>query len=114
MKLAICSICDQVFSFPSDGSWGNCACGNVQIRWSDAQKGLVKVKASNPDLVRIMGIHNQFLREAIADLSNLGWRAVTKDICENQSEGYLFDKNRRNCPVVIVRVGETDDISWED
>lgn len=99
---------------PSNGSWVQCECGNASAHWRDPEKGLVGVSAQNQDAVRILGIHNGFLQEGYhRPLTAQGWRDLHEKYCSN-SPGYVFSSEFRNCWVAMIRVGETNDVIWEE
>ena len=96
-----------------DGAFTPCRCGNMQARWVNSAFGTVEIKARDRFYVRMIGMHNDFLR-AGADSKNLTheqWRNLHDELCET-AHGYLFHKGFRNCPVAIIAVGEASGIYW--
>jgi hypothetical protein len=63
-------------------------------------------------------MHNAFLKFAFHDKIGGGthddseWKSMHQLVTDHGSEHSMFDKNRRCCPLVIFRVGETSDVSW--
>lgn len=90
-----------------------CSCGNTRGRWYDPDRGLALVDGNNRDVVRVMGFHNSWLGAALDMTSHEGWRDLTSYYVRT-ARGYLFHENMRNCPVVIIRVGDTSDVTWMD
>lgn len=95
-----------------------CRCGNVQGWWTDPIRGTMKVFAKEHEFAKVIGIHNDFLTFAFEhnplhlDWSNKQWKEHTTAICDS-AKGYVFHESLRNCPVAIIGVGVTSDISWE-
>jgi hypothetical protein len=100
---------------PAKGST-KCNCGNVEAEWVDSARGTARVRASNRNVVRIIGLHNLWLGRAYAEpsvsTSDEKWRECTDSVVRYHSDGTLFASERRACPVVIFRVGETGDVWW--
>jgi hypothetical protein len=122
MKSLICGYCNDIRSLRPKGAT-SCSCGHVTAWWVDAVKGIAKVKAADKEMVRILGMHNTFLQYAFSDeLRRVTaswdvheeWRKMHNLVTEHLSEGYLFNKIRRNCPFVLIRVGESQDVTWAD
>lgn len=128
MKALLCLLCSDIRAPNPDKSPVICRCGNCGTRWEDPQRGRLKVWARNKSLVRVIGMHNDFLMAA-TDEGEAGrgwgpsssgkvrkiddyWKSVHEEVTD--APGYLFDKSKRACWACIVRVGETSDISWED
>jgi hypothetical protein len=95
-----------------------CRCGNVTGWWIDPIRGIAKIKAKYKGDVRVIGMHNAFLKFAFHDKIGGGthddseWKSMHQLVTDHGSEHSMFDKNRRCCPLVIFRVGETSDVSW--
>lgn len=123
MKALLCLQCSDIRAPNPDKSPVACRCGNCGVRWDDPQRGRLKVWARNKSLVRVIGLHNDFLMAAADDgggPANPGpirkmdeyWKSVHEEV--TNAPGYLFDKSKRACWACIIRVGETNDVWWED
>lgn len=113
MKAILCGICVDIRALPPNGSV-TCRCGNVTAEWVDAQRGTARVQAYSPQDVRMIGIHNGFLKYAFHGEKghpDHEWRAFHELLAKNSGNS-LFAEDRRNAPVVIFRVGETNDVWW--
>jgi hypothetical protein len=120
MKVLFCGNCTDIRAMDPTGAWTACRCGQMQARWEDAQRGLVRVKAELPDLVRIIGMNNGFLRAAFqlqAKSPQLTvdeyWQHKHRIECAEIPDTHLFHNNHRGCWACIIRVGETGDVKWE-
>jgi hypothetical protein len=118
MKAILCGYCNDIKAL-SPKSPVTCECGNVTGWWVDSEKGIAKLSAKAKGVVRVIGINNSFLVAGFnnvymnGSMSDKEWRDLSEETCKN-AEGYLFHKDRRNCPLVIIKVGESSDISWDE
>jgi len=114
MKALICAKCMDIRALPQGTEWITCRCENAKARWSDPNAGRMVVNAKDKQYVRVLGINNTFLLEALAspNLNNDSWRHL-HDVATN-AKGYVFDKEFRNCWACVFKVGETSDVSWEE
>ena len=112
MKAILCLKCIDFKALLPTGEV-RCHCGNVRGKWYDGERGLALVEGIDREAVRVIGMHNSFLLSARDVSGDAMWRAVIEDITRN-SPGYLFNADKRNCPVVIIRVGESSDVTWYD
>lgn len=122
MKALICGMCMDIRALEPKGEWTPCRCGNAEARWLDPARGTVRVRAKDRELVRILGMNNAFLLSAIRGLSrqditaaggtDSAWRRLHGEAV--RAPGYLFDEARRACWACVVRIGETNDIAWEE
>lgn len=114
MKALFCANCNDIRApNPINGVWSFCSCEKSAIRWVDGSHGRAEVKAIDKSMVRVIGIDNTFLQFAFHDSvhTDAEWRDL--HIMEtNRAVGYLFHVSRRNCGMVIFRVGETSDVTW--
>lgn len=114
MKLVFCLKCCDIRSPNKDESYTVCNCGNVIFRWSDPERGILKLKARDRNLVRVIGLNNQMLLADInVKFNDDGWKEIHQKSCE-ESTGYLFHKDKRNCWAVVIRVGQSSDVMWEE
>lgn len=93
----------------------SCRCGNATAAWVDPNRGTVQVWARLRHTVRVLGIHNSFLRAGMAltvPHQHHTWRDLHEEVVSNQSDGYLFHQDRRGCWVALIQVGESNDTSW--
>jgi len=114
MKAILCGCCNDFKAIPPTGAI-SCSCGNVQGWWTDSRKGIAKVYAKEKQFARILGIDNSFLIAAYSsnNFSDKDWRDLS-ELCCKTSEGYLFHTERRNCPFLVIKVGESSDVSWSE
>ncbi|MDP9439061.1 MAG: hypothetical protein M3P49_09985 [Actinomycetota bacterium] len=116
MKAIICGGCVDIRALPPTGS-AVCRCGNVTGEWVDPVRGTVRVEARNREAVRMLGLHNGFLKYAFFErldgkpTTDEQWRRA-HGLLTGESKGFLFHDDRRGCPFVIFRVGETNDVWW--
>ncbi len=112
MKALVCLDCVDIRAL-DDAAPVTCRCGQCSARWIDSAKGTVEVSAQDRGRVRILGIHNQFLRLSteIRGGRNSEWAAWHTAVTEG-AEGYLFHKDKRNCWVALIQVGESSDTFW--
>lgn len=99
----------------SKGAPTQCKCGNMTARWLDPQRGTVRVKALDKSAVRFIGLNNSFLSQTLfaPDMTHHEWRDLHAITC-NQASGYLFHEGHRNCWAVLIKVGDSNDIAWEE
>jgi hypothetical protein len=115
MKAILCGACSDIRALNRDNPV-SCHCGKVQGWWVNSTLGVAKVYAEphNRYYARIIGIHNIFLKTAFVEntpLTDAIWKEMTRWICDN-SDGYLFNKDRRDCPIVIIAIGQSNDVTW--
>jgi hypothetical protein len=121
MKALVCTLCLDIRALDPKGAWTACRCGNLEARWLDPDKGTVKVRAKDQSRVRMLGLNNTYLIGAAkgpthAEMVTAGgqwewWRKLHDDA--TNAPGYVFDKTKRACWATLVKVGETNDITWE-
>lgn len=112
VKALVCLDCGDIRALSSDESVA-CRCQNASARWLDPVRGTVEVSARDRQRVRILGIHNQFLQLSTQLTQNQQW-AEWHDLVTGDADGYLFHKDKRNCWVALVRVGESSDTFWAE
>lgn len=114
MKAIICGICADVRAL-RDSSPVTCECGNVTGWWVDAARGTAKVFARERDKAKIMGIMNMLVVAAFRtyDYAPAKWRELHDEMTAS-AKGYVFHREQRNCPVAIIGVGNSADVSWAD
>jgi hypothetical protein len=124
-KAAICVACSDIISprraWKTDRSWRWCECDHTGVRWRDGDRGLLEVTSFHgPAGVRVLGISNLFLHRAVADpearggLTDEEWRELHHACAEHVEPHYLFHEDRRACWALIVRVGESGDVTFVD
>jgi len=126
-KAALCVHCWDIVSprreWRIDRSWRWCECEHTAVRWRDGDKGLLEVSSLHgPIGVRVIGINNLFLQSAISDnpqaadgcRSSEQWRALHDLACDRAAPHYLFHKDQRACWALVVRVGESGDVTFVD
>jgi hypothetical protein len=122
-KAAICVHCWDIVSprrdWRIDRSWRWCECDHMAVRWRDGGRGLLEVSACHgPESVRVIGINNQFLESAILGhpegrgYTADEWRDLHRESCEAVDPYYLFHADNRACWALVVRVGESGDVTF--
>jgi hypothetical protein len=120
-KAAICVHCADIFAplrnWETDRSWRWCQCDHSAVRWADGARGLIEVTSMHgPDHVRVLGINNAFLGLAVGNrfADAAAWRALHKLTCAEVEPNYLFHADNRDCWALIVRPGESGDVTFID
>jgi hypothetical protein len=121
MKALVCLMCNDIRSLDPKGEWTVCRCGQLEARWLNPNAGTVRVKADHPSFARMLGLNNRYLigacrgpdhHEMVAAGGQWEWWRELHDKA-TEAPGYIFDKTKRACWATVVRVGETNDITWE-
>lgn len=112
MKIVMCLECGDMFS-PGFVKVKHCECGYTFGKWQNPSAGTLDVysKVGTGHLL-ILGINNDFITLAGKCKSDEDWKEGTAKILD-ACPGYLFHRNRRNSPVVLVRPGESSDVFFE-
>jgi hypothetical protein len=120
-KAAICVHCADIFAplrdWAKDRSWRWCQCDHSGVRWADGARGLIEVTSMHgPDHIRVLGINNAFLGLAVGNrlADAAAWRALHTLTCAKVQPNYLFHEANRNCWALIVRPGESGDVTFVD
>lgn len=122
MKALVCTKCMDIRALEPNGAWTVCRCGNTEGRWLNPQEGQVRVRAKDRSFVRFLGLNNRFLiraiegpttKELIASGGQWSWWKKLHEFATD-AKGYIFDKQFRECWAVVIKVGDTGDIKWED
>jgi hypothetical protein len=123
-KAALCVHCTDIVApyrdWETNRLWRWCQCRHMAVRWADGARGLIEVTATHgPDYVRVLGISNLFLGMAVNNLDSNGggrsdeqWRTLHDFAAGQVGPNYLFHKDRRNCWALVVRPGESGDITF--
>ena len=122
-KAALCVDCFDIVSprraWQVDRSWRWCECENTAVRWRDGAKGLIEVTSLHgPDGVRVLGLSNLFLERAVQDPQSRGglmaqdWRELHDACAKHIEPHYLFHADNRACWALVVRVGESGDVTF--
>lgn len=125
MKVALCVHCTDFVTplntWQTDRSWRWCQCQHTGVRWRDGARGLLEVTSLHgPDSVRVLGLNNMFLTIAVSDparnagLSYEKWRELHTECARQVEPGYLFHEDKRACWALVVRVGESNDVTFID
>jgi hypothetical protein len=116
VKLLYCGRCGDIRAPDPHGEVTSCHCGNVGARWEDLRRGILKVRAEDRSLARVIGIHNELLQvsweRGVEAWSTEAWRKLHRDVTA-EAHGYLFHKDKRACWVVVIAPGESPDTSFE-
>jgi hypothetical protein len=120
LKVLLCTLCLDIRALDPEGAWTCCRCGNSEARWLDAEKGSVRCRAKDRSKLRVIGMNNKYLVVGVrgpsyADLKLTDRWAWWRKLHEASTlvEGLIFDKDKRACWATILKVGDTNDISWE-
>jgi hypothetical protein len=123
-KAALCVQCSDIVAprraWRTDRSWRWCECGQAGVRWRDGNAGLIEVTARyGPENVRVIGLNNVFLAMAVNDFNDAGrgrtdeqWRTLHTFTAEQAGPGYLFHRSHRDCWALVVRPGESGDVTF--
>lgn len=108
-------------AWQTDRSWRWCQCRETGVRWRDGARGLLEVTSLHgPTSVRVLGLNNIFLQRAVitpqvrGGLSFPEWRELHDTSCQAVEPGYLFHVDKRDCWALVVRVGESGDVTFVD
>jgi AraC-like DNA-binding protein len=116
MKQIVCGLCNDFRAIAPKGQV-SCRCGNVVGWWVNPERGIAKVYAKYKEYARILGMHNTYLQFAFKEeFENTPptfeqWRRA-HTLATELSEGYLFHKDKIGCPFVLIKIGESNDVSW--
>lgn len=119
-KAALCTHCFDIVApfrdWQANRAWRWCQCDHMGVRWLDGARGLIEVTAVHGEpYVRVIGLHNGFLENGVRmDLSTEEWRLLHSASVDTVDAHYLFHKDRRACWALIVRPGDSGDISFVD
>lgn len=118
-KAALCVACSDIVSplrdWQGDRSWRWCQCGHAGVRWRDGDRGLLEVTSLyGPASVRVLGLSNSFLIMAVADPPSdaEAWRDLHATCAAEVDPHYLFHASRRACWALVIRPGETGDVTF--
>ncbi len=125
MKVALCVHCTDFITplntWRTDRSWRWCQCRHTGVRWRDGARGLLEVTSLHGhDGVRVIGLNNMFLTLAVAEppkydgLPFEKWRELHTECSRQVEPGYLFHEDKRGCWALVVRVGESSDVTFID
>ena len=110
-----CDIKETKREWRTDRSWRWCQCGESAVRWRDGDAGLLEVtSAGGRQHVRVLGINNAYLGLAVNHPPAIaaGWRELHHVTCAEIAPHYLFHADRRDCWALVVRPGESGDITF--
>ena len=116
MKGVACARCIDIRLLPQrDLEPVSCRCGNVTGWWVNGGRGAARYAAKHRVDAYGVGLNNRFLTVALdatrpPNWSDQDWRDLHEHACE--APGYLFDKGRRNCWLVLFKPGTVRDVEW--
>jgi len=118
MKILFCGKCYGMRSFEMDDTgdghhpWTYCDCKQMAARWENPDLGTVQVLSMVPERAFIIGMNNNFLRDAVhrSPMSNEDWQK--SHAMATLAPDHVFDAHRRACWACVLQVGTTTDISW--
>lgn len=113
VKALACGSCGDIQALQEE--WRACVCGKTEARWVDARKGTAEFKDPGPHDRRycfLLGLNNHLLVPALR-----GELAMFQDFRAaheraTHAPGYIFDREKADCWAVVVRVGQTSDVTW--
>lgn len=110
MKALACGSCADIQALQWE--WRTCKCGNTSARWVDPYAGTAEFRAKDRSKAFLLGLNNHLLEPALR--GELGMFEDFRLVHERATDapGYVFDKSRASCWAVIVRVGQTGDVTW--
>jgi hypothetical protein len=118
-KAALCVHCSDIVSphrdWQNDRAWRWCECAHMAVRWRDGAQGLIEVTALHgAGMVRVLGFNNTFLAKAVQHPPAFPemWRELHAVTCHDVPDNYLFHASKRDCWALIVRPGESGDVTF--
>ncbi len=110
MLALLCRRCDDLRGLPPvQGDRVVCRCGNAWMWWRDAAARRAVVRADDREAVRVVALRDLLLDAP--QMSDADWRHLHGEAC--RAPGSAGDSARRSCWAVVLRVGETADVSWD-
>jgi hypothetical protein len=119
-KAALCTHCFDIIApfrdWQTNREWRWCQCDHMGVRWREGARGLIEVTAMHGEQhVRVIGLNNSFLEAAVQmTLTNDEWRMLHDASVDAVEPHYLFHKDRRACWALVVRAGESGDVTFVD
>jgi hypothetical protein len=112
VKALICGLCGDIQALQIE--WRSCKCGNVEAHWTNGQLGLAEFRCWDYGTAFLLGLNNTVLAPALRGqlLMNEDWREAHEQATD--APGYIFDKSKKACWAVIVRMGTTADVKRAD
>lgn len=121
MKAAFCCNCGDIIApfrnWRTIRDWRWCQCGHTGLRWTNGDRGLLEVTSFDGRTgLRVIGLNNSFLAGAAVNPPQDGdqWRDLHAESVAAVSEHYLFHQSRRACWAVLIRPGETGDVTFTE
>lgn len=112
MKALLCLECADIRALAPTGPV-TCRCGQATAEWIDPVAGTMRAWGRH-EATKVLGIHNAIIRLAIGGRFNHRvWREHHADVT-SESSGFLFHTDARNCWVVVITPGESNDTFWGD
>lgn len=114
MKAFLCGYCADIQALQSE--WRTCKCGVTSAHWVDPFRGTAEFRQPAPPAdgshCFLLGLNNHLLAPALrGELAMFeDFRAAHERATD--APNHVFDKSRANCWAVIVRVGQTSDVTW--
>lgn len=115
MKALACGLCADIRALhPANGKWTSCRCGNVEATWEDGAQGRAVFRALEREAAFCIGFNNQFLGPSLEGLVTTHELRRKLHDAATSAPNHVFDKERAGCWAVVFRVGETNDVRWDD
>lgn len=111
MKALACGACGDIRALDPSGAWVGCRCGNVRARWLDPERGTAEFTGDYPSAF-LLGLNNRLLGPALQGGTTIFEDARKLHGAATDAPGYVFDKSKAACWAVIVRPGQTSDVTW--
>lgn len=120
-KALLCCTCGDIVSpyrdWRANRAWRWCQCEAAAVRWTDGDAGTLEVTAfGGPFSLRVIGFNNSFLGDAVACRTDAPawWRELHATHAAEVPPGYLFHELSRSCWAVVIRPGQTGDVTFTD
>lgn len=118
-KAMFCIECTDIIAPYSNTNYGAlrwCQCGATAARWL-TREGKLEVVRSNPAMrwPFVIGLDNAFLTYGVRNkMMAEGWRDLHERTTREVPDNYLFHRERRDCWALLVRQGESGDVTYTE
>lgn len=111
MKALVCGDCHDIRALDPSCEWVECRCGAVRARWIDPVIGTAEFTGRYP-CAFLLGLNNQMFGPATRGATTVFEEARAFHDQATDAPGYIFDKSKAACWAVILRPGQTNDVTW--
>lgn len=112
MKALVCGACGDIQALQVE--WRTCQCGNTSAHWTDPHAGTAEFRARDRSRAFLLGLSNRLLMPALRGQLGMFQDFRAAHEAATEEPGYVFDKSRGGCWAVVVRVGQTSDVTWAE